>query len=156
MAGGMEGRMAGEERRVHWRGPRAVGAVLPGVTQAIFRSRAPVAAQILADWGAVVGPGLAAVTVPRRLQGGTLTLACAGPMALELQHMSGEVLARVNGFVGAQVAQRLRLVQATLPSPVAAPARVLRSAPALPGVPDGALREALVALGRAVPGNRDA
>lgn len=144
--------MAGAERRGNWRGLRAVGALLPAVTRAAFRTRAPMAAQILADWSAVIGPALAAVTTPRRLQGGTLTLACAGPVALELQHMSGEVLARVNAFLGAQVALRLRLVQATLPVAAAAPPRLRRPAPELPGIPPGDLRDALAALGRVVPG----
>ncbi len=54
------------ERR-HVYGPRPVAALLPGLTRAAFRRRSPATAQVLADWGNIVGPALAAVTLPRRL-----------------------------------------------------------------------------------------
>lgn len=134
------------------RGPRHLGALLPPITRPAFRKRAPAAAQILADWDAVVGPALAAATAPRRLAGGTLTLACTGPIALELQHRSAEILGRVNAYLGTRAAERLRLVQEA-PAPLAAlpPRRAPRPEPKLPGIPDGPLRDALAALGRALP-----
>jgi hypothetical protein len=135
------------------RGPRSLGALLPAITRPAFRKRAPAAAQVLADWEAVVGPALAAVTVPRRLNGGTLTLACSGPMALELQHHSDWVLARVNAYLGSRAAERLRLIQEAMPAPPPAPPRPAkpRPEPKLPGIPPGPLRDALSALGRAIP-----
>ncbi len=74
-------------------GPRAVGSLAPALTRPAFRRRSTAGAQILTDWAAIVGPALAAVTMPRRLSGTTLTLACAGPIAMELQHMSVELAA---------------------------------------------------------------
>lgn len=134
------------------REPRHLGALLPPITRPVFRKRAAAAAHILADWDAVVGPALAAATVPRRLAGGTLTLACAGPIALELQHRSAEILGRVNAYLGTRAAERLRLIQEA-PAPPAAlpPRRAPRPEPKLPGIPDGPLRDALAALGRALP-----
>ena len=137
------------------RGPRPLGALIPQVTRPAFRKRAPAAAQVLADWEAVVGPQLAADTVPRRLHGGTLTLACSSTTAMELQHRSGWVLARVNAYLGVQLAERLRIVQEVrpaLPDPPR-PAKP-RPAPKLPGIPPGPLRDALAALGRAIPPSR--
>jgi hypothetical protein len=143
--------MAGEDRGIP-RGPRPLGALVPGITRPAFRQRSPAGAQVLADWDAVVGPALAAVTVPRRLHGGTLTVACSGPMALELQHHSSQVLDRVNAYLGARVAERLRLVQEPLPElPAPKPAAKPRPEPKLPGIPPGPVRDALVALGRAMP-----
>ena len=107
---------------------------------------------MLADWEAVIGPALAAVTVPRRLHGGTLTLACSGPVAMELQHLSEWVLARVNAYLGSRVAERLRIVQ-VLPPAARPPSRPgpTRPEPKLPGIPPGPLRDALALLGRAIP-----
>lgn len=90
-------------------GPKPLAALLPGVTRPTFRKRAPATAQVLADWAEIVGPVLAAQTSPRRLSGSTLTLACAGPVALELQHLSGALIQRINGHLGGQVIERLRL-----------------------------------------------
>lgn len=135
----------------HVFGPRSVGALVPTLTRPVFRKRAPASAQLLSDWDAIVGPQLAAVTTPRRLSGSTLTVACTGPVALELQHMSGPVLARINGHLGRVVVDRLRFVQEPappLPPPPPAPAALPQIE--LPGVPDGPLRDALTALGQSV------
>ncbi len=65
----------------------------------------------MADWTEIVGPALAAVTSPRRLASGTLTLACAGPIALELQHLSGQLAERINAHFGRTLVERFRFVQ---------------------------------------------
>ena len=125
---------------------------MPAVTRTAFRKRAPGAAQVMADWTQIVGPALSAVTTPRRLSGGTLTLACAGPVALELQHLADELLARINGHLGRMVVQRLRFVQdpAAARRPPAPPPQRPAAAVLVPGVPPGPLHDALVALGRRI------
>ena len=75
---------------------------------------------MLADWSAIVGPAIAAVTTPRRLAAGTLTIACAGPIAMELQHLAGEVMARINAHLGSQAVTALRFVQTFGDAPPAA------------------------------------
>ena len=137
-------------------GPRPVGALVPGVTRAAFRARSPAAAQIVADWAAIVGPALAATTTPRRLQGGTLVIGCAGPVAMELQHVAVELVARINMALGRATVERLRFVQDFLP--VAARARVAREAPApvpVQGVAAGDLHDALARLGGAILAKRE-
>ncbi len=139
----------GDKRHV-W-GPRPVGALVPALTRPAFRGRSPAAAQLLSDWPAVVGPALAAVTQPRRLSGTTLTLACSGPIAMELQHMSGELIARINGHLGRAAVARLRFVQQMLPGPAADVAAVPAGPPRrVPGLPPGPLHDALAMLGQAV------
>lgn len=147
----------GNARHVY--GPRPVGALLPAITRPAFRRRAPAAAQVMADWAAIVGPALAAVTAPRRLSGTGLTVACSGPIALELQHMTAELCARINAHAGRVVVERVRFVQDATepprPAPQAAARRpAARADPPLPGVPDGPLRDALLALGRALAAER--
>ncbi len=140
-------------------GPRPVGALIPSLTRPAFRRRAPAAAQVMADWAAIVGPELAALTTPRRLSAGTLTLACAGPVALELQHLGPALIGRINAHLGTETVRRLGFVQ--IP-PQAAPARPpprpadpaigARIEASLADLPDGDLRTALAALGRAAFG----
>src|SRR5580698_10762203 len=106
-------------RPVH--GPRPIAAVVPVVTRNAFNRAAPGVAQLMEAWAGIVGPALAEVTTPRRLSQGTLTIGCSGPVAMELQHLSIEVLARINQYLGSQVARRLRFVQFTA---VRAPVRL--------------------------------
>jgi hypothetical protein len=133
--------------------PLPIGNLIPAVTRPAFRKRSPAGAQVLADWAQIVGPALAAVTTPLRLSAGTLTLACAGPVAMELQHLAPELIARINGQLGRAAVERLRFVQqAGTPGPRPAPP------PSTPGVvptpvrerlsdlPEGELRQALEKL----------
>jgi hypothetical protein len=146
--------MASESRHVY--GPRPVGALVPRLTRAAFRRRAPAAAQVMADWAAIIGPALASVTAPRRLHAGTLTIACTGPIAMELQHLSEELRARINRHLGTDTVARFRFVQNMPPSaadPIAreaSPQAVAQAERAVASVPAGELRDALAALGRAV------
>ena len=150
-----DGGMGTDERHVY--GPRPVGALVPRLTRAAFRRRAPATAQVLADWTAIVGPAIAAVTTPRRLSAGTLTIACTGPIALELQHLSGEVIGRINAHLGTQTVTALRFVQTPeMIAPLTAlpvapdPAKLAAVDSALGDLPEGELRGALASLGRAM------
>ena len=135
----------------HPYGPRPLGALVAAVTRPAFKKRAPAAAQVLSDWDEIVGPDLAASTAPRRLTGGSLTLSCSGPTALELQHLSDQLIARINGHLGREVVVRLRFVQDASPVPTRPPSPKRRSKPVqVHGLPPGPLHDALVALGRAV------
>jgi hypothetical protein len=152
-AGGAGGAPEADSR--HFAGPRPVGALVPRITRPAFRRRAPAAAQLMADWEAIVGPALAAQTQPRRLAAGTLTIGCAGPVALELGHLATELAGRINAHLGAAVVQRLRFVQDLVamppPPPPAPPPEVAALADAkLVPIAAGPLRDALAALGRAV------
>ena len=135
----------------HVYGPRPIAALLPAVTRPAFRKRSPAASQLLADWAEIVGPKLASATTPRRFSAGTLTIACTGPVALELQHYAGPLAERINTHLGRVLVQRLRFVQDLQP-----PAPEPPSAPAplqpveVPGLPPGKLRDALATLGAAV------
>ena len=159
--------MASEARHVY--GPRSIGVLIPPLTRPAFRRRGPQAAQVMADWAAIVGPGLARQASPRRLRAGTLTLACTGTVAIELQHQADELIARINGHLGVAVVRSLRLVQDQVPASLAnwqpgvlaalpaasgppAPSHEARQAAdrAVQSVPAGPLRDALAALGRAI------
>lgn len=97
-------------------GPRPLAALLPRITRPAFKRRSPAGAQLMADWPSLIGPALAAVTFPRKFSAGTLTLACSGPVAMELSHMAGEIMARINQQIGGTPVQRLRFVQEAPPA----------------------------------------
>ncbi len=147
----------GEDRRFPG-APLPLATLIPSVTRPAFRKKSPAGAQLLADWAQIVGPALAAVTSPLRLTSGTLTLACAGPVAMELQHLAPELISRINGQLGRAVVERLRFVQQapagarpTAPPPKA-PAAPMPPAvrQRLEGLPEGELRLALENLARGV------
>ena len=138
-------------------GPRPVGALIPALTRPAFKRKSPAGAMIMADWPALVGPAIAAVTQPLRLTQGTLTLACSGPVAMEMQHLAPQLAGRINAALGRVAVERFRFVQR---APASAAVRKLpESAPkplpervesALEGVSSPELREALARLGRGV------
>ncbi len=128
---------------------------MPPLTRPVLRRLHPGAAQLMAEWEALVGPGLAGRTTPRSLERGTLTIACAGPMAMELTMLGPQVIARINAGLGRTAVQRLRFIQAAVPRPAPRPAPPAVDLPAavddrLAGMPEGPLRDALAKLAQGV------
>ena len=133
---------------------RPVAAFMPALLRPAFRRRAPGTGPVLADWDTIVGPALAAVTTPRKLFSGTLTVVCAGPVAMELQYLSETLIGRINGHLGKVTVTRLRFVQdlAAVASrtPPIKPQAVEAARQAVADLPEGELRDALESLGRVV------
>lgn len=148
-------------------GPRALAGVLNKVTRQIFGKRGFASGAVVTEWPTIVGPHLAAHTVPERIayQGGgrdrgVLHLRVdSGALATELQHLEPQLLERINGYFGYRSVERLRIVQGPLPTaeaPLNPPPRALDQseekdlAERLAGIEDEDLRAALDALGRVV------
>ncbi len=129
-------------------GPRGIAAILAPVTRPAFRRRAPAAAALLADWPQLAGPDLAARAAPVKFAGGTLTLGCTGPTALELQFAAPQIIARLNLALGHNMVERLRFEQQAPRPPSTTPARPTPRNPAPPpeGLPPGELGAALARL----------
>jgi hypothetical protein len=147
--------MAGHARFVY--GPRPLGSLVPRIARQTYRNRSPAAAQILADWEIIVGPKVAGMTMPRRLDRGVLTIFCDGPAAMDLHYMGIEVINRINTHLGGQPVHSLKFTQAGLPPKAPATPRPPREAvreaeAAVAGLPDGELKSALASLGRVVIG----
>jgi hypothetical protein len=127
--------------------PRGIAALLAPVVRPAFRKRAPAAAALLADWESLAGPEFAARAAPVKFAGGTLTLACTGPAAMELQFLAPTLIARLNLALGQQMVERLRFTQQVpkfLAPPALTPRRAAGNPPA--NLPDGPLGEALAKL----------
>lgn len=151
-----------------------VSDLAAGILDPVLRRRAGITIGLVQSWDEIAGAGLAATTRPEKIawprrlreddpfEPGTLVVACEGMAALHLQHQSGEVIGRVNAFLGFAAVARLKIVQ----KPVAVAAKKRPSPRKLDGaetarldrmvdaIEDDGLREALARLGRSVVGNR--
>jgi hypothetical protein len=129
---------------------QALADLVPGLTRAAYKQRSPAGALLMSEWGAIVGPRLALETAPKRFTGGTLTIACSGAMAMELQHLSAALIERINTHAGQKLVQRLRFVQEPVAPPAApAPRREVAPVP-LTELPAGELNDALARLRAAI------
>jgi hypothetical protein len=123
---------------------------------------------LVTHWAEIVGTEVAAHAEPLRMQWprrvheddpepATLILRVEGPVALEIQHLSGVIIERVNRFFGWRAVGRIAIRQAPLarrpekrrPAPPD-PELVARLAAAMPEIADDGLRQALARLGAAV------
>jgi hypothetical protein len=137
------------------------------VLQDIYAGRGFGTHQIISNWPAIVGDELAQLTAPEKLtwsnpptaarddpngQSAILHIRVDGPLAIEVQHTAGQIIERVNRYLGAPLVQSLRILQA----PVAGPQlpaqrdRVMASKQGEIDEPEDALEAALVRLGAAI------
>jgi hypothetical protein len=129
--------------------------LLPGITRPAFKKRSPAGASLMAEWSVIVGPRLAALTEPRKLVRGQLTIACNGPVAMELQHAAAVLIERINTHAGSGLVEKLRFIQdhVTSAAPVL-PRPVTGAPPPVPDFPAGELNDALAALQAALKADR--
>jgi hypothetical protein len=134
----------------------------------VFARQGFASRDIVTHWADIVGPEIAAHCEPMRIQWprsrdaaenrpATLVLRVEGPAAIEVQHLSGVILDRVNRFFGWQAIGRLALRQAPLARrpgrramPAPDPEAARRIAASLTDITDTPLREALGRLGAAI------
>ncbi len=133
-----------------------------------FAEQGFASAELVTRWTDIVGPEIAAHAEPMKVQWrkavageppdpATLVLRVEGPTAIEIQHLSGVIIERVNRFFGWQAIGRLALRQAPLSrrkvgrtSTAPDPEVTARIAASLPEVADEGLRHALARLGAAI------
>jgi hypothetical protein len=153
------------------RGARPLAEFLGACLSDAFKQQGFASAELVTRWIDIVGPEIAAHAEPMKVQWpravgneapepGTLVLRVDGPTAIEIQHLAGVILERVNRFFGWQAVDRLALRQAPLSrrakKAVKAPdaEAAARIAATLPEVADDELRQALARLGAAVKAAR--
>src|SRR6516225_9870845 len=106
-------------------GFRAVGGLAQRLTSGLAKGRSASIARLRAEWSAVVGADLARLCRPEALTasrgarsskgaskgaGKILRLRVPGAAALEIQHMAGQIVERVNGYFGHKMIDDIRLV----------------------------------------------
>jgi hypothetical protein len=149
--------------------PRRLADVLHKTLTEAFAKQGFAAVELVTRWPEIVGAEIAAHSQPEKIQWprtpqakgvpepGTLLLRVEGPAAVEIQHLSGVILERVNQFFGWQAVEGVRLRQAPLARraapralPAPDPAAMARIAATLPEIRDDKLRDALARLGAAM------
>jgi hypothetical protein len=144
--------------------PRAVAQFVPRLTKAAFAKRGFATARLAIDWPEIVGPALADNTLPEKLtgadrpEGGVLTIKVRPAAALEVQHLTPQLIERINQIFGFRAVGRLRLQQGVVPMrpkpkpapPPLDPVESQKLAAQLSGVTDEGLNAALASLGRSL------
>ena len=152
-------------RRSH---PKPLAELLAACVTGVFERQGFTSREVVTHWDDIVGPEIAALAEPIRMQWvrshdpdesppATLVLRVDGPAALEIQHMGGVILERVNRYLGWRAVDRLALRQAPLtrrrrpPPPKVDDSGVAAAIAAqMTGIADESLRTALGRLGAAI------
>lgn len=155
--------------------PVPVSDLATAILDPMLRKRAGISIALVQSWEEIVGPKLAAssrpekINWPRRLheddpfEPATLVVASEGMAALHLQHQTGEVIGRVNSFLGFNAVGRLKIVQKPLSGPVVKPRPRLRPlsegeksklAHTVGKIEDDDLRASLERLGASILGEK--
>jgi len=155
--------------------PVPVSDVASGILDPVLRKRAGISIGLVQSWEEIVGQRLAATSRPEKIQWprrmneddpfepAVLVVACDGVAALHLQHQTGEIVSRVNAFLGFNAIGRIRIAQKPLsgrrnkarpaPRPLSDPEKARLSGVVAP-VEDGGLRASLERLGATIIGQR--
>jgi hypothetical protein len=150
---------------------KPLSVLLSDVFSDAYAKQGFAARELVTRWAEIAGPEIAQFCEPLKMQWprpvegqpqepATLVLRVEGPMALEIQHSSDVILARVNRFFGWSAVGRLALRQAPLarrnrpppPSPPD-PKSVATIAESLSAIEDDDLRTALARLGALIKRN---
>jgi hypothetical protein len=150
--------------------PRPLADLVNRCLGDVFARQGFASADIVTHWPDIVGPEIAAHAEPMQLKWqrtphgsdeeagpATLVLRVEGPAAIEIQHLAGVILERVNRFYGWRAVDRIALRQAPLarrakPRRASGPSAdaVANVAATLPDIADESLRAALARLGAAI------
>ncbi len=156
----------GDDRR-RADGPHRAGSDAVAAARPAFRRRGFTEPRVATHWAAIVGGALAADSAPERISppkgdadAGTLHVRVRpGGLAVELQHLTPQVVERVNAFFGYRAIADVKVTQGALPPrrrPVSRPPAppdpeaVAAAEAAVSGVGDPDLRAALAGLGAAL------
>ena len=152
--------------------PRPLSEFTAASLGGVLKAQGFASMEIVTRWREIVGAEVATYSEPMKInwprpktdvgdveqaEPATLVLRVEGPAAIEIQHMSGVILERVNRFFGWRAVGRLALRQAPLtsrrkgaPPAPPSPEAIARVAATLPAETGEGLRLALARLGAAV------
>ncbi|MBX3529207.1 MAG: DUF721 domain-containing protein [Rhizobiaceae bacterium] len=150
--------------------PQPVADLATEILDPLLRRRAGMSVALVQSWDEIAGPRLSGITRPERVvwprrhgeddlhEPATLVIACSGAAALRVQHETGEIVGRVNAFLGYGAIGRVKIVQKPVEPGKPAlreprrltPAETERIANVTAGVEDDGLKEALARLGAGI------
>ncbi|HZP18586.1 MAG TPA: DciA family protein [Bauldia sp.] len=166
--------MADKPQNQRRKGAVALAEIVGRILDPVTARRGFAKAELITSWPAIVGPAYADWTVPEKIAWprpaagnepapGVLVLRVDGPRAIFVQHEVGQIIERVNAFLGYAAIGQVRIVQGAVegpaprgPAPVPPLAAEAERAlgETLSDVADDDLRAALDRLGRGVLGSR--
>ncbi|MCP1198204.1 DUF721 domain-containing protein [Notoacmeibacter sp. MSK16QG-6] len=154
------------------RNAQAVSDLVSRLVDPVLRKKTGVSLELIEGWEEIAGRRLARLSRPEKIvwprrsseddpfKPATLVIAAEGYAALAIQHETGELISRVNTFLGYGAIERIKLVQRPVTVPERRKARpTLRSlrcdeeeelTESLAEIESDKLRQALERLGRAV------
>ena len=153
------------------RSARPLADLIGPCLTAAFKRHGFASTEIVTHWEDIVGVEIAAHSEPIKItwprtgnlgdadepEPATLVLRCEGPAAIEVQHLAGVIVERINRFLGWRAVDRIALRQAPLarrakprPPPRVDAEEARRIADRMTGITDEDLRAALGRLGAAV------
>ena len=148
--------------------PKPLSQLVAKTIEDAFAKQGFASTGVVTHWPEIVGPEIADHCEPMRMiwprrvheddpEPATLVLRVEGPVALEIQHLSGVIIERVNRFFGFRAVGRIQIRQAPLvrrekkKAPAAPdPETVARLAAGMADIADEGLRNALARLGASV------
>jgi len=147
--------------------PRPLAELVSVCVADVFKRQGFTSCEIVTHWDDIVGPEIAALAEPVRMQWvrtgdpndappATLILRVEGPAALEIAHMRAVILERVNRYLGWQAVDKVALRQAPLihrrrpPQPKIDEGAAAAIAAQMAGITDDRLRMALGRLAAAI------
>ncbi|MCA0012478.1 DUF721 domain-containing protein [Mesorhizobium sp. B292B1B] len=155
--------------------PVPVSDLATAILDPVLRKRAGISVSLVQSWEEIAGSRLAGHSRPEKIQWprrlheddpfepAVLVIACEGMAALHLQHEAGEIINRVNAFLGFTAIGRIRIVQKPVlsekarPKPPARPlneAEKSRLSHIVGKIEDDGLRASLERLGATILGQR--
>jgi hypothetical protein len=148
-----------------------LGGSISKLLDPLLAKRTHVDAALALSWPDIAGEKLAGRTQPLKVtwphraspddpfQPGTLTVACEGAVALDLQYQTTELIGRINSFFGYAAIGRIKIEQRAIdgfrqkkPKPIEKIDQATATALAthVANIADEGLREALIRLGSSV------
>ncbi|TPL61638.1 DUF721 domain-containing protein [Mesorhizobium sp. B2-4-2] len=155
--------------------PVPVSDLATAILDPVLRKRAGISVSLVQSWEEIAGSRLAGHSRPEKIQWprrlheddpfepAVLVIACEGMAALHLQHEAGEIINRVNAFLGFTAIGRIRIVQKPVlrekarPKPLVRPlneAEKSRLSHIVGKIEDDGLRASLERLGATILGQR--
>ncbi|RCW79304.1 DUF721 domain-containing protein [Phyllobacterium bourgognense] len=152
------------------KGFRPLADPAAGILDPVLRKRAGITIELVQAWEEIVGPAVGAQSRPLKLlwprrahendpfQPATLVVACQGFTAMRIQHETGEIISRVNAFLGFAAVGRIKIEQKPVEQPVAKrrtlppvdAATADKISRSVEPIEDDGLREALQRLGQSI------
>ena len=109
---------------------KPIGKQFSKITRPVYARHGHAWAGLLANWSTIVGPQLADISTPEKITwpgkahaskhqklGGTLSLLVAYGRALEVQHMSVQIIERINTFFGYGAIGQIKIRQGKIEKP---------------------------------------